>query len=218
MVKLTLHSETAATTILSLADVKNFLRVTNSAEDTLITSFITAAVGVAQNYTNSRFLETEFTMFMETWDDVYVSNHYTTTLSDGSYLTTGGYIGKDGLNQIVLPYAPLASITHIKYYDSANAQQTWTEDTDYSVHKFINQKGFIEIINGISYPNVYERADAIEIKFKAGYGTGASDVPEAIKTAILLIIGFMYEKREDSVSRLPKASEYLLDPYRFKTY
>ena len=80
------------------------------------------------------------------------------------------------------------------------------------------QKGFIEIINGISYPNVYERADAIEIKFKAGYGTGAGDVPEAIKTAILLIIGFMYEKREDTVSRLPKASEYLLDPYRFKTY
>jgi hypothetical protein len=218
MVKLTLHSESSATTILPLADVKNFLRVTNSAEDTLITSFITAAVGVAQNYTNSRFLETEFTMFMETWDDVYVSNHYTTTLSDGSYLTTGGYIGKDGLNQIVLPYAPLASITHVKYYDSANVQQTMTENTDYSVHKFINQKGFIEIINGISYPNVYERADAIEIKFKAGYGTGAGDVPEAIKTAILLIIGFMYEKREDTVSRLPKASEYLLDPYRFKTY
>jgi hypothetical protein len=218
MVKLTLHSESSATTILPLADVKTFLRVSNTAEDSLITSFITAAVGVAQNYTNSRFLETEFTMFMETWDDVYVSNHYTTTLSDGSYLTTGGYIGKDGLNQIVLPYAPLASITHVKYYDSANVQQTWTKDTDYSVHKFINQKGFIEIINGISYPNVYERADAIEIKFKAGYGDGASDVPEAIKTAILLIIGFMYEKREDTVSRLPKASEYLLDPYRFKTY
>ena len=194
------------------------LKMRQKAQDTLITSFITAAVGVAQNYTNSRFLETEFTMFMETWDDVYVSNHYTTTLSDGSYLTTGGYIGKDGLNQIVLPYAPLASITHVKYYDSANVQQTMTENTDYSVHKFINQKGFIEIINGISYPNVYERADAIEIKFKAGYGTGAGDVPEAIKTAILLIIGFMYEKREDTVSRLPKASEYLLDPYRFKTY
>ena len=218
MVQLQLNSESAATTILPLADVKTFLRVTNTAEDSLITSFITAAVGVAQNYTNSRFLETQFTMFMENWNDVYVSNQYNTSLSNGTYLTTGGYVGKDGLHQIVLPYAPLDSITHIKYYDSDDAQQTWVENTDYSVHTFINQKGFIEIQKGISTPNLYQRADAIEIKFKAGYGTTAGSVPEAIKSAVLLIIGFMYEKREDSVSRLPKASEYLLDPYRFKTY
>jgi hypothetical protein len=43
-------------------------------------------------------------------------------------------------------------------------------------------------------------------------------VPDAIKQAILLIVGRMYELREDSVSRLPKASEYILDPYRVKTY
>ena len=218
MVRLQLNSTATYTDLISLATAKSFLRVTNTAEDTLITTMIGAAIEVAQNYTNSRFLETEFTMYMETWDDVYVSNHYNTTLSDGTYLTTGGYVGKDGLNQIVLPYAPLDSITHVKYYDSSNTQQTMTENTDYSVHKFINQKGFIEIMDGITYPNVYDRANAIEIKFKAGYGTAASDVPEAIKSAILLIIGFMYEKREDTVSRLPKASEYLLDPYRFKTY
>ena len=57
-----------------------------------------------------------------------------------------------------------------------------------------------------------------------GYGDdgassdGAASVPEAIKQAVLLIIGKMYELREDSVSRLPKASEYILEPYRVKTY
>jgi len=218
MVKLTLEGSLPTyTDIISLATAKSFLRVTHTAEDTLITSFITAACQVAENYCNSRFLEVEYNMFMETWDDVYVSNHYTTTLSDGSYLTTGGYVGKDGLNQIVLPYAPLASITHLKYYDSANTIQTWA-GTNYTTNKFLNQKGFLEIKDGVSTPTLAERADAIEIRFKAGYGTSGSDVPESIKTAILLILGFMYEKREDSVSRLPKASEYLLDPYRFKTY
>ena len=217
MVKLQLNSSGTYTDLISLATAKSFLRITNSAEDTLITSFISAGIQVAENYTNSRFLETTYTMFMETWDDVYVSNNYTTSLSNGTYLTTGGYVGKDGLNQIVIPYAPLDSITHLKYYDSTDTQITLTENTDYSVHTFINQKGFIEIQKSITFPTIYDRADAIEIKFKAGYG-GASKVPEAIKSAILLIIGFMYEKREDSVSRLPKASEYLLDPYRFKTY
>tara|TARA_R100000664_G_scaffold30954_1_gene44062 strand:- start:3759 stop:4415 length:657 start_codon:yes stop_codon:yes gene_type:complete len=218
MVRLQLNTSPTYTDLISLTTAKSFLRVTHTADDTLITSFITAAIQSAENYTNSRFLETQYTMFMETWDDVYVSNHYTTSLSNGTYLTTGGYVGKDGLNQIVLPYAPLDSITHVKYYDSSNTQQTWTEDTDYSVNTFINQKGFIEITKNTTYPTLYDRADAIEIKFKAGYGTGDSDVPEPIKTAILLILGSMYEKREDSVSRLPKASEYLLDPYRFKTY
>ena len=218
MVRLQLNTSPTYTDLISLTTAKSFLRVTHTADDTLITSFITAAIQSAENYTNSRFLETQYTMFMETWDDVYVSNHYTTSLSNGTYLTTGGYVGKDGLNQIVLPYAPLDSITHVKYYDSSNTQQTWTEDTDYSVNTFINQKGFIEITKNTTYPTLYDRADAIEIKFKAGYGATEDKVPEPIKTAILLILGSMYEKREDSVSRLPKASEYLLDPYRFKTY
>lgn len=216
MVKLQLNTSPTYTDLISLATAKSFLRVTHTAEDTLITSFITAACQVAENYCNSKFLDTTYTMFMETWNDVYVSNHYTTTLSDGSYLTTGGYVGKDGLNQIVLPYAPLDSVTHVKYYDSSNTLITWVEGTDYSVHTFVNQKGFIEIKDGVSFPTLAERADAIQIKFKSSYGSG--NVPEAIKTGILLILGYMYEKREDSVSRLPKASEYLLDPYRFKTY
>ena len=122
MVKLQLNSTSTYTDLIPLATAKSFLRVTNTAEDTLITTMIGAAVEVAQNYTNSRFLETQYTMYMETWDDVYVSNHYTTSLSNGTYLTTGGFVGKDGLNQIVLPYAPLDSITHIKYYDSSNTQ------------------------------------------------------------------------------------------------
>ena len=89
---------------------------------------------------------------------------------------------------------------------------------------FENQKGFIEINNGVSTPTLYDRADAIEIRFKCGYGAsddadeGGAKVPEAIKSAVLLIVGHLYEKREDTVSRMPKASEYILDPYRIKNY
>ena len=186
MVRLQLNTSPTYTDLISLATAKSFLRVSNDAEDTLITTMIGAAIEVAQNYTNSKFLETQYTMFMETWSDVYVSNHYTTTISNGTYLTTGGYLGRDGLNQIILPYAPLDSITHVKYYDGTNTQQTWTENTDYSVHTFINQKGFIEIMDGIDFPTLYDRADAVEIKFKAGYGTGASDAAFAIESCLFV--------------------------------
>tara|TARA_R100000008_G_C3584889_1_gene171415 strand:- start:2054 stop:2719 length:666 start_codon:yes stop_codon:yes gene_type:complete len=221
MVKLNLITAPTASTLIPTSTAKEFLRVTHSADDTLIASLVTAGMEVAQNYTNIKFLEHQYTLTMESWDDVYVSNSFdgylyrdvVTNLS-----TYGGYYSKyTGLSQIVLPYPPLIEITHLKYYDSDNVQQTWSS-SNYSVGTFINQKGFIEIKNGINTPDLYNRADAIEIKFKCGFGSSGSDVPEAIKQAILLIVGRMYELREDSISRLPKASEYILDPYRVKTY
>ena len=214
----------AAAEILTLAAAKLHLRVTHDADDSLITRLISAATQVAQNYACSKFINETYTLYLEDWGDVYVSNSY--NLQGGYYDTLkgpnsfkyGGFYSKyTGLPQIVLPYAPLSSVSSVKYYDSANAQQTITS-TDYNVLKFINQKGFIEFVDGYSLPGLYPRADAIEIEFVAGYGSAASNVPDAILQATLLILGQMYEKREDSVSRLPKASEYILDPYRIKTY
>jgi len=92
MVKLTLQgSLPSATDIIPVSTAKNFLRVTHSGDDTLIGNLITAAVEVAQNYTNSRFLETEYNLTMETWTDVYVSNTYAQILTDGVETITGGY-------------------------------------------------------------------------------------------------------------------------------
>lgn len=227
MVKLNLHSAPTSTNLLPLSTVKNFLRVTNSAEDTIITSMITAGIEVAQNFTNTKFLQHTYNLTLENWSDVYVSN------TQNSYLyrdiqndlnNFGGFYSKyTGLAQFVLPYPPLVTVGHIKYYDTSNVQQTWSA-SNYHVNKYINQKGFVEVKNNIDLPDVYDRGDAIEIRFTCGYGDdgassdGAASVPEAIKQAVLLIIGKMYELREDSVSRLPKASEYILEPYRVKTY
>lgn len=223
MVKLNLITAPTYTDFMSVNTVKDFLRVDWTAEDTLIGNLLQAGYQVAENYCNSSFLQTEYTLTMENWSDVYVSNHSTQSLSNGNFITRGGYVGKDGLVQIYLPLAPLVKVTHLKYYDSSGVQQTFS-DSDYSVNTFLNQKGFIEINDGVNLPTLDDRADAIEIKFTAGYGDdsddngGTASIPEPIKTAVLLIIGRMFEVREDSVSRLPKASEYLLDPYRFKTY
>ena len=221
MVKLNLISAPTASTLIPTSTAKGFLRVTHSADDTLIGTLVTAAMEVAQNYTNTKFLEYEYKLTMESWDDVYCSNVNDSYLYRNLILnlnTYGGFYSKyTGLSQIVLPYPPLVSITHLKYYDTSNAHQTWSS-SNYNTGTFINQKGFIEIKDGVDIPDLYNRADAIEIQFKCGYGTAASDVPDAIKQAILLIVGRMYELREDSVSRLPKASEYILDPYRVKTY
>ena len=205
--------------VITTAEAKEFLRVTHSAEDTMIDSMVNGAVEVAQNYMNRKILEYEYTLFMEDWNDVYVSNSYASTYRDILTNETiyGGYYSKfTGLPQIILPF-PLASTTFIvKYTDVNRVSQVLT--TSFNLFVYENQKGFLELKDTETLPEVYPIASAIEITFTAGMARLASDVPDAIKQAILLILGKMYELREDSVSRLPKASEYILDPYRIKTY
>ena len=55
--------------------------------------------------------------------------------------------------------------------------------------------------------------NAISLVYQVGWAD-ASQVPEAIKHALYLIIGRLYNEREDSVFRLPTASQNLLNSYR----
>ena len=220
MARLTISSA-ASTDILTTAEAKTHLRVTHSAEDTYIGTLIKVATTYAEKYCGSAFVNTTYTMTMEDWNDVFVSNATLGTTSNILRVMTegdGGYYSPyTGLAQILLPKSPISSVSSVTYYDSDNSSQTWSS-SNYNVINPENQKGFIEIADGSSFPSIYARADAITITFVSGYGASASDVPETIKQAVLLIIGNLYEKREDMVHRMPTTSEYLLEPFRIWEY
>tara|TARA_R100000329_G_scaffold146597_1_gene133261 strand:- start:654 stop:1313 length:660 start_codon:yes stop_codon:yes gene_type:complete len=216
-----LTKTTSGTEILTTSEAKTHLRVTHSAEDTYIATLIKVAQQYAEKYCGGSFTESTYEMTMEAWNDVFVSNATLGTTSNllksYTYPVGGYYSPYTGLAQIVLPKAPVSSVTHIKYYDSNNSLQTWS-DTNYNLVKPENQKGFVELVDGKDFPSLFNRADAIKITFVSGYGSSASDVPETIKQAVLLIIGSLYEKREDTVKRMPTTVEYLLEPYRIFEY
>ena len=220
MARLTISSA-AAVDILTTAEAKTHLRVTHSAEDTYIGTLIKVATSYAEKYCGGNFINTTYTMTMEDWNDVFVTNSTLGTTSNllkaYTYPFGGYYSPYTGLAQIFLPKAPISSDSSVTYYDSDNASQTW-DAANYTVINPENQKGFIEVAEGKDYPSLYSRGDAITITFVSGYGAAASDVPETIKQAVLLIIGNLYEKREDMVHRMPTTSEYLLEPYRIWEY
>ena len=56
--------------------------------------------------------------------------------------------------------------------------------------------------------------DHIQVQFVAGYGVDGSFVPQPILDAIKLLTGFLYENRGDVPAEMPRAAEWLLDPYR----
>lgn len=95
------------------------------------------------------------------------------------------------------------TVTELSYLvDNAN---TVLDDAEYVVDTVTP---IARIVPVTSWPTADTRINAIKVTFTAGFGA-ASAVPSDIKHALLLMVGRAYEQREDSVERLPKASEQL---------
>lgn len=183
--------DTANTTaLITTADAKTFLKVDTSADDTLIDNLVSAARQSAEEYTNRFFMDT-------------------TLIQYGTKFTD--------LNELYK--SPVSSITHIKYYDSDNTQQTLA-GTVYSLIPAI-EPSQIALKVDQEYPTVADRKDAVECKYVVGYGAASTDVPEPIIQAVYLTIGHWYQNRQDVVvgktaTQLPMASKYLLDQYKIQ--
>jgi uncharacterized phiE125 gp8 family phage protein len=96
-----------------------------------------------------------------------------------------------GKARLSIPVAPFRSVTSLKYYDAANVQQT-AGMADFVV--FANDDaGYIE--PRTAWPVMYDRPDALELVFVAGYGSRA-EVPQTVVQACLLLIGHWYRHRE----------------------
>lgn len=113
---------------------------------------------------------------------------------------------------LLLRIAPLLSVTSIQYVDGAGDTQTW-DAAEYNAGHY-NQTAFIIPKVGYTWPSgLADTPNAVTITYQAGFGAKASTIPPDIRGALLLMIGSMYENREDSPSTLPMASQNLLMPY-----
>lgn len=125
-------------------------------------------------------------------------------------------------DKIRVPLPPLIAVDHVKYYDTANALQTLST-ANYTVGGVgAKQAGFVELNYSYTWPDTYQRSEAVRIQFTAGYtDTGSSpsaEIPSSIKQAILLMVAELYAQREISIigtiiEQIPTI-EHLLSPYR----
>jgi len=103
---------------------------------------------------------------------------------------------------------PVTEITSVKYKDSTGSM---VATTDYQSDLI----GLPAAIEFETLPTLYDKGfNKVEILFKAGM----TDIPSPIKSAMLLIIGSLYENRQDEItgtiiSEIPTGSKYLLSPY-----
>ena len=190
---------------LTLAEAKtDWLRESYSGQDALITALIVAARQLAEEKTKRAFIEQQWKLTLDEFPrnvDRYESER--------PYLSQVLY----------LPKPNLISVDSITYLDLNGAQQTWPP-ADYIVDT-AGLPGRITPAYGLYWPLGRFQANAIEVTFTCGYGPAETDVPEAIKTAMKMMVAHWYENREAVVimtsrlasSPLPMAVDALLGPY-----
>ena len=177
-----------ATEVWTLSEVKNYLKVDTSADDTLITTLLQSAREVAERYLNQALITQTITEKLD-------------RLSNPT---------------IYLSVSPVMSVSSFQYADSQNTTQTYNA-SNYIVDTF-DKPARLSLAYGKTWPTLYGNINDVTITYTAGYGSTAASVPMQIRQAILMMIADSYDNREDYVKKLPTASEYLLDQYRVQLF
>lgn len=156
-------------------------------------------------------------------DDTYittlikVSRKHAERFQRRSYITQTLELRMDRFPQylIELPRPPSVSVTSIKYIDSGGDTQTLDSSkytTDFNSYVSRVVPAYNEI-----WPITRAVIDAVTIEYIAGFGA-ASDVPETIKQALLLLIGVWYDRREPitdgTINKVPYTVDALLNMER----
>lgn len=116
-------------------------------------------------------------------------------------------------SRVNLPFPPLVSVVSVTYEDSNGATQTLPSS------EYVATDQGLDTAFGKTFPSGRWEANAVHIRYQAGYAT----VPAPIVAAILLMVGDLYANREttldarkSAVVEIPMSTtvQALLGPYR----
>lgn len=184
----------------TLAETKAQLRLDTDVEDTYVSALITAARERVELFLRRALITQTYEYTIDRFP-VNAFLIYTTSFLD-------------------LPRPPLQSVEWIRYINTAGSQQTLPPET-YVVDASSNEMGRVALAWNQFWPITRWSINSVVIRFVAGYGDKAEDIPQAIRHGILIEISNLYENREDivvgqTVNTVP-LSERLLWPYRALT-
>lgn len=167
-------------------------RVSQTEDADVINRYIKAATRRAETFTHRAFVEQD------------------------RRLTLADFPGGDVLR---LPSPPLISVTSVKHTDINGNTETFSS-SKYNVDAR-SLPGRIVLADGESWPDPDLRtANAVEVEYKAGYGSSRDEVPDDIRQAVRMLFGHFYEHREPvvvgtSAVEIPEGPKNLMRPHRY---
>lgn len=171
--------------MITLSEAKAHLLVEHDADDSMIHTLISAAIGYVQNHTGRTINQATIIEAFDAFSDA-----------------------------MELKNTPVQSVVSVKYLDASNVEQTLAK----SVYRLDTRsiKATINLEAGQTWPSISDKAEAVTIEYIAGYSLGTA--PTDLKAAALLVLGSLYEQRENhivgvSASTVPMSAELLMQPH-----
>lgn len=187
----------------SLIAAKAYLRLDSDHEDGQIESFIRTARKSLEAFTGRCLIK-------QMWRFT-LNAGFAAAVSDANYL--GGHHSR-GKGGIEIPKSPFIELVGVPFLNDEYGRREIKEfriDTSQRLAHLHFGPTLAQHLNGQA---------SVEILFYAGYGENPSDVPEAFKQAILMVVAQLYEVRGPindnftNVQLLSSQALQLVKPYR----
>lgn len=163
--------------IITLDEAKAYMRVDHDDDDVLIGQLIVAARERVEGPPTNAIYATQ------TWE-----------------LVLDAFPSAD----IMLPLAPVQYVEAVTYYDTDGLQQV-VDPSMYFLDD-VSRPPFVLLVDGSPWPETLGQANAMAVRFVAGYpaasGDVAANIPQVVKLAIKQLVSHWYERR-DMVLEVP---------------
>lgn len=174
----------------TLAEAKAHCRVDSSADDALLANLITAARELVEDYIDRSLVTQQLVMTLDQFPP-----------------------------EIELPRPPMSgsgttTAVTVTYTLNQTGQTATLSTSEYRVDRN-STPGVIRNLYGQTWPSNLDDPNSITVTWWAGYGA-AADVPQRVKSAMLMTILELYEKRGDG--QMPEGAKRLLNTVSWGSY
>ena len=180
----------------SLSDAKAHLRVDTESDDDQILALITAAREWCENYTQRTFVHTQWTMTFDTFPWEIELPRPPVAVASGNTATTITYAMEGGGT------ATLAT-------------------SEYRVDR-TSEPGVIRTVYAGTWPSHLLDRNSISVTWWGGYGEDGTKVPKVVRSAILMLVAYWYERRlaadQVAATAVPFGVSSMLDSIKWGDY
>lgn len=178
----------ATTNIVTLAEVKSHLRITQTDDDTMLQGLITLAEEMIESVTRTTLLNSSLKMVLDKFPKCN--------------------------GDLFVDYGPVTSISSIEYYDSNNTKVSLDLTDVYQDLNRVNAR--LKPVN--AWPNTYARPNAVEITFSSGYETVEKVPMPIKQAALLMVGHYYENRewvtQGSEAKEVPFTVAALLSPYK----
>ena len=180
---------------ITLAEAKQHLKVDFTDEDTLIDIYIKGATEYVEEHTGRALLPQTIQHVMNCFPESTSKNP----------------------NAVLYLYRPpVRTLNNLDYVDFEGNNQNYNIIDDI-VLDITSEPAQVARTGGNAWATTAQQPGAVKLTYISGYND-AANVPSPIRAAILLLIGELYERRENFVKSMPDAVGYLLAPYVIREF